>query len=359
MFQIIIRQHGMSTTYRSEPAVREPVIDWETGEIITPPKRSTCQGWTYAVARRNEQTLQSIDFGAIDGYVYAITLTIPASAMHAVMPDQFHKWLDNWIKSARRRGMLHDYWILEFTAAGTPHLHITAWMAEHCDEDVQRLLLAWLRIIRRDNIYGTVSAQDARPVITAAAADPDFIGPATPERWLWYLAKHASRGVAHYQRQMKNMPAAWQEHSGRMWGHDRKLPLKPPQRVTLSTQAFWIIRRWARNWLKSEASGDSNDAKRRRGITTCRRLLKCADPELSATRGIGAWCPDRVAIQLIDGLPYERADVWAIQQLRLTEEQRAELFSLCRTDSERRVFWRAYMPIDDDPQTKEKNADEQ
>lgn len=64
-------------------------------------------------------------------------------------------------------------------------------------------------------------------------------------------------------------------------------------------------------------------------------------------------------MQLIDGLPYERADVWAIQQIRLTDEQRGELLALCRTDAERRVFWRAYMPIDDDPLTKEEDADEQ
>ncbi len=128
--------------------------------------------------------------------------------------------------------------------------------------------------------------------------------------------------------------------------------------MALSQQAFWIVRRWARNWLTAEAAGASDPNKRRRGISTCRRFLKCNDLELSASRGFGAWCPERVAMQLIDGLPYERADVWAIQQIRLTEEQRAELFALCHTDSERRVFWRAYIPIDDDSQIKE-DADEQ
>lgn len=356
MFQITIRTHGMSATYRNEAT--GPLVDIETGEIIVP-KRSTCQGWTYAAARRNEQTLQCIDFDAIDGYTYAITLTIPSSAMHAVTPKQFHRWLDNWLKTARRRGMLHYYWILEFTAVGTPHLHITIWMASRCDREVQRLLLAWLRTLKRNNIYGSINAQDARTVVTAATDDPYFAGPPTPERWLSYLSKHASRGVAHYQRQIENMPPEWQEHSGRVWGHDRNLPLKPPEKMALSQQAFWIVRRWARNWLTAEAATASDPDKRRRGISTCRRFLKCNDLELSASRGLGAWCPERVAMQLIDGLPYERADVWAIQQIRLTDEQRGELLALCRTDAERRVFWRAYMPIDDDPLTKEEDADEQ
>lgn len=356
MFQLTIRSHGMSASYRSEAT--GPLIDMETGEIITP-KRSTCRGWTYAVARRNEQTLQRIDFSAIDGNAYAITLTIPAGSMHAVAPKQFHQWLDNWLKTAHRYGMLHYYWILEFTAIGTPHLHITIWMPDHCDEEVQKLLLAWLRILKRSEVHGSITAQDARPVVVAATDDPHFTGEPTPERWLWYLAKHASRGVAHYQRQIKNMPAEWKSHSGRVWGHDRKLPLKAPEKMATSQQAFWIVRRWARNWLKAEAAIMPDSEKRRHAISTCRRFLKCGDLDLSATRGLGAWCPDRVAIQLIDGLPFERSDVWAIHQIRLTEEQRAELLALCRTDSERRAFWRAYLPIDDGSPSKEKNANEQ
>lgn len=357
MFQISIRAHGMSATYRTETR-REPLVDLETGEIIAP-KRSTCQGWTPAVARRNEQTLQCINFDVIDGYVYAVTLTIPSTAMYTVTPRQFHRWLDNWLKSARRRGMLHFYWILEFTAAGTPHLHITIWMAGHCDDDIQRLLLSWLHILNRSQVHASITAQDARSVVTAAADAPDFTGPATPERWLWYLAKHSSRGVTHYQRQIETMPPEWQEHSGRMWGHDRGLPLKLPTKMALSRRAFWIVRRWARNWLTAEAATNPSPDKRRRGISACRRFLKCTDPELSASRGLGAWCPDRVALQLIDGLPYEYADVWAVQQIRLTEEQRTELLALCRTDAERRVFWRAYIPTDDDPLSKKKDANEQ
>lgn len=55
----------------------------------------------------------------------------------------------------------------------------------------------------------------------AASISQDFVPITGATGWLKYLSKHASRGVAHYQRQGK--PAGW-ESTGRLWGKGESGP---------------------------------------------------------------------------------------------------------------------------------------
>ena len=124
--------------------------------------------------------------------------------------------------------------------------------------------------------------------------------PAHPERVLMYLAKHAARGVAHYQRQITNMPEDWQCRSGRVWGHDRGLPLRAQQDVECDYATFHRFRRLVRRWRLAEARSIKDYDRRRAAISQDRSCLKCPRPDISPYRGVSAWLPASVASRLLD-----------------------------------------------------------
>ncbi|WP_065457094.1 rolling circle replication-associated protein [Bifidobacterium breve] len=312
---ISIRAHGMSAS-RWQQSVN-PV----TGEIMKPtstqaPERSNTNGWTANVARRNEQTLQQIDFAAIDGEAAFVTLTMLKQQMPDVSSEQFHKWLNAWLVYMRRRGMRHYYWILEFQASGNPHLHVIVWLSDwrtggakrgyvHHRWDVveqYRALAYWVKRLNADGVAAKVDAQNFQMVELGQSPTVDGVTleSATPERLLMYLAKHAARGVAHYQRQISNMPDDWQCRSGRVWGHDGKLPLREQLDVECSYEVFWQYRRLVRRWVCANASKMTDDDKQRRSIVSARRMLRCSRPDVSPYRGVSAWLPASVASQLLD-----------------------------------------------------------
>ncbi|MBM6698946.1 hypothetical protein H7U32_01110 [Bifidobacterium pullorum subsp. saeculare] len=319
------RSFGMSAGRVPSPA--EIGAAMKTNSHIGRQAGETCHGWTPAVARRNEQALQRIDFyGAmlktqrweiacelygrdaagpkpkeenlLDYRPFAVTLTIPADAMPEVSAATFHRWLRTWIKRAQRAGMVHYYWILEFTAAGTPHVHCTAWMRPEVEINGPLLPVAWVEILKGSGIAASLSAQDSEKLDMARG----------PESWLVYQAKHASRGVQHYQRQVESMPPDWQTTSGRMWGHDRGLPMREPTSWVMSAQSFWVMRRLVQKAnTASVTSGRhrfKDEAAKRRAITVSRRMRRCGDLVVSPSRGVGAWLPLPTAVAIMDALPY-------------------------------------------------------
>ena len=224
---VSIRAHGVSATRN------QTLVNPETGEIVKlaafqPPERTSTKGWTVNVARRNEQRLQQLDFDAIDGVPAFVTLTMPSGQMSDVSASMFHGWLKRWLQFMKRHGLQHYYWILEFQASGNPHLHVLVWL-DHTPDPLEtyRALRSWVGILNKSGVGARLQGQiwesiDVGGMITV---DGETV-PAHPERVLMYLAKHAARGVAHYQRQLSNMPDDWQYRSGRVWGHDRGLPLR-------------------------------------------------------------------------------------------------------------------------------------
>ena len=127
----------------------------------------------------------------------------------------------------------------------------------------------------------------------------------TPERLLMYLAKHAARGVAHYQRQISNMPDDWKYRSGRVWGHDSKLPLREQADYEVDWAFFYKYRRLVKRWCVSNANGVQDGEKRRKAISSARRMLRCSRPDVSPYRGVSAWIPETVAKQLMASISIE------------------------------------------------------
>lgn len=204
---ISIRTHGVSATRN------QTVVNPDTGEIVklaafNQPERTATKGWTANVARRNEQRLQQIDFEGIEGFPAFVTLTMPAQQMGDVSAAMFHGWLKRWLQFMKRHGMLHYYWILEFQASGNPHIHVLVWL-DHAPEPLEtyKALKSWVGILDKSDVGARLQGQIWENIDTGGeiVVDGETV-PAHPERVLMYLAKHAARGVAHYQRQIENMP---------------------------------------------------------------------------------------------------------------------------------------------------------
>ncbi len=297
---ISIRAHGVSATRN------QTVVNPVTGEIVTltafqPPERTATKGWTPNVARRNEQRLQQIDFDAIDGIPAFVTLTMPSQQMGEVSAAEFHGWLKRWLQFMKRHGLQHYYWILEFQASGNPHIHVLVWLDREWEPLEQyRALRSWVNMLNKANVGARIQGQIWEPIDVGGeiVVDGERV-PAHPERVLMYLAKHAARGVAHYQRQLSNMPEDWQYRSGRVWGHDRGLPLREQQDYETDYPTFWRYRRLVRRWRVSEAQAIVDPERRRAAVVQARRCLRCSRPDISPYRGISAWLPADVASQLL------------------------------------------------------------
>lgn len=298
---ITIRAHGVSATRN------QTVVNPETGEIVKltafqPPERTVTKGWTVNVARRNEQRLQQIDFDAVEGFPAFVTLTMPSQQMGDVSAAMFHGWHKRWLQFMKRHGMRHYYWILEFQASGNPHLHVLVWL-DHEPEPLEtfKALRSWVGILNKSGVGARLQGQIWEPIDVGAeiTVDGETV-PAHPERVLMYLAKHAARGVAHYQRQIENMPDDWQYRSGRVWGHDRGLPLCAQEDVETDYPTFHRFRRLVRRWRLAKARSIKDADRRRAAIVQARGSLKCGRPDVSPYRGVSAWIPSDVASALLD-----------------------------------------------------------
>lgn len=298
---ISIRAHGVSATRN------QTLVNPKTGEIVKltafqPPERTATKGWTVNVARRNEQRLQQVDFEAVDGVPAFVTLTMPAQQMADVSAAMFHAWLKRWIQYMKRHGLLHYYWILEFQATGNPHLHLLVWLDHDWDALEQyKALRSWVNMLNKSDVGARLQGQIWENIDVGGelVVDGERV-PAHPERVLMYLAKHAARGVAHYQRQLSNMPEDWQYRSGRVWGHDRGLPLREQENVECDYPTFWTFRRLVRRWRLAEARSIKDADRRRRAISQARGSLRCSRRDVSPYRGVSAWVPSDVASALLD-----------------------------------------------------------
>jgi hypothetical protein len=166
-------------------------------------KRGKVDGWSRAAVRRHLQFLYSVDVPGLTGDGYGVTLTLRDT------PPSHVEWvqlIDRLKREFRRAGLVRWHWVVEWQRRGTPHLHLAVyapdgWEAPITDNVGAWTVDLWLRLAAP---YGAGSIAQAVVPITGA------------QGWLKYLSKHASRGVAHYQRQGK--PAGW-ESTGRLYGY--------------------------------------------------------------------------------------------------------------------------------------------
>ena len=243
-------------------------------------KRSTVAGWSTSTTRRHTRWLYSVDHFKLDGIGYAFTLTLkdcPPSS------DDWALVRDNFFKRLRRLNFIRLHWLTEWQRRGVPHLHGSIYFPEDLIKNDPFLPLkitqAW-----RDcaGAYGVaLHAQNIKPIDHSLG-------------WLKYLAKHASRGLSHYQRSNENIPAGWVK-TGRMWGKLGDWPESIPKKFTLSEEAFFKYRRLVRSWRLANCRA-AND---RRRVLQARKMLQHSDSELSRLRGVSEWIDQYTAERFI------------------------------------------------------------
>lgn len=264
-------------------------------------KRGTVGGWSAGATRRNVAFLRSVEPDSLtngpDGPLigFAVTLTLrdcPPSS------ESFHKLRRAYLMRLGRMGLYRCHWVIEWQRRGVPHIHGAFWFpASKGVHDFQRLVDSiidhWLAVA---GPYGVSRRAQHLAIID------DAVG------WFQYVAKHAARGVKHYQRSSENMPEGWST-TGRMWGKTGEWVTRDAMEFHLSDDVYFRLRRLARSWriADARASGDSYR------IKTARELLKHPDPEVSKLRGISEWISQDDLLMLLDiarGSTGEVEQVW-------------------------------------------------
>lgn len=230
----------------------------------------------------------SIREDQLHGVGFAVTLTLrdcPATAVG------WQRLRNAWAKRMRRLGMVRLHWVTEWQRRGVPHLHGAIWF----DGDVtlrqarDMAISHWLEV-----------AQDF-----SAAAPAQYVHAIDgPVGWFQYMSKHAARGVSHYQRCQGNMPDAWANNTGRIWGHWGDWPTQSEVRVELQDEraggdkGWYAYRRLCRAWRISDARA-SGDLSR---IVSAKRMLFCGDRYRSPVIGFMEWIPYEVHMAFLANL---------------------------------------------------------
>lgn len=276
-------------------------------------KRGCVNGWSRDSVRRHLRWLYSVDCGGLDGEGVGITLTVRDTPPDHVEWSALVRRLQ---RSMREAGLVRWHWVVEWQRRGTPHLHMAVYgPSDWSPGETRREAAAsgasghparshggsvvgawvvdeWLRLAAE---YAPGRVAQAAVPITGA------------EGWLRYLSKHASRGVAHYQRQ--GTPDGW-TGTGRLWGHGGSWPVVEPVAGLVDDATYRRARRWVRSYvvaqartraLELEQAGRSAEALAAwRRVSWARRMLRCNDVGLSSVRGVSAWVPGPVLLTMLD-----------------------------------------------------------
>lgn len=278
-------------------------------------KRSTVSGWSHGATRRNTAFLRSVvepelstDSQGQPLRAYAVTLTLkdcPATS------DDWHKLRKAFLMRLSRAGLYRSHWVTEWQRRGVPHLHGAFWVP--MDVMPWQIIRHWLELT------SSSGASDRGQFITPIT---DAVG------WFKYLAKHASRGVSHYQRNPMNIPPEWRKKTGRVWGKTGDWPVRDAIAVELDDQAYFALRRLLKHWRHADARASVPESvslavRKQPELSACpphvqlrasgalrrvvqaRRMLTCGCPRLSAVRGASEWLPEEVQLIALDWLRSE------------------------------------------------------
>jgi hypothetical protein len=255
-------------------------------------KRAAVTGWSAASVRRHKRWLYGVETPGLSGPGSGVTLTLRDT------PANHEDWRDlvtRLLQRLRDSGMVRWHWVVEWQRRGTPHLHMAVYGPESLSAaSVGELVVQhWLALTA--DAYGAGRAAQVHVEITG------------PTGWLKYLSKHASRGVAHYQRQ--GMPRGWTK-SGRLWGYGGDWPITAPIEGVLTMEQFWQVRRMVRRYAIAQARAaalgyaanpvtSSKAPAAWDSVAHLRRLLRNPDRSTSSVRGVSDWCPVPVAVDLM------------------------------------------------------------
>ena len=270
-------------------------------------KRSTISGWSAQATRNNIKFLRSIhpdSYNNPDEVALTFTLTLrtcPESSR------DWHKMRDSFIKRLSRMGMTKLHWVTEWLRRCVPHLHGVVFLPADSDTSAAKISKIikdhWLAVSARYGSQG--QSQYIKPM-------DDAVG------WFQYMAKHAARGVKHYQRSASSIPEGWQGRTGRVWGHCGEWQTTDAGRLEVDNQFFHKFRRIVRAWRKSDARSELKDCidEMLRGrtvstskylgslnrISSSRRMLKCNEIKLSTVRGVSEWMPSNMTLDIAEFL---------------------------------------------------------
>ena len=242
------------------------------------PKRGLVQGWSRKSTGRLRRWFYAVDGDRLDGRGFALTLTVrdlpPAAADWTRTREAFKKRIV-------RAGAVRFQWLTEWQRRGVPHLHGCVWFPEASEVTPELVRDHWLS-----------SAGEWGPGSSAQVVTPLW----GLSGWLQYQAKHSSRGVRHYQR--ANVPEAWREGTGRLWGTVGAWPLREEVRE-IDLETFHRFRRLLRSWMVAQARQGAKRPEDWRRVAYLRRML--ADPERnrSVVRAVGEFCPEEVSRELL------------------------------------------------------------
>jgi hypothetical protein len=265
------------------------------------PTRGDVVGWSAAAARRNTRFLWTVDPLGLDGNGYALTLTMRDTPPSA---DEFGRMRAALFERWRRAGMVRAHWVVEWQRRGTPHLHAAVYLPRDSAGtnassgepfrgrsaplvDGAKLVVDWLDIAGE---FGAEwQSQDCKPIFSELG-------------WLEYLAKHASRGAMHYQRQAGMIPDGWKK-SGRLWGHLGEWPtVEPVDMPDLTPHDFYLVRRIIDGWAIAQARSIEDPELRAKKIRFLKRRRSSPDAQHSRRRGVSEWFPESELLRLVDYL---------------------------------------------------------
>lgn len=252
--------------------------------------RSDIGGWSASSTRRNIDFLRSVESNSLHGIGIAFTGTIKNCPPTS---EDWSRLIKIFIQRLRRAGLIRAHLVTEWQRRGVPHLHCALWFPDSgCSVSLRLMLVKhWLELTSE---YGSSSRSQFATMIH------DAIG------WFQYVAKHAARGLNHYQRSPENMPLAWHKKTGRMWQKVGDWVTREKLTLSVPPDAYHAFRRMCRNWRLADARASGN----RFRIKSARGMLKCHERNLSTVRGLSEWLPIESASQLAH---------WACQQSKTPE----------------------------------------
>lgn len=257
-----------------------------------PGKRERVNGWSRQSARGNTRFLRSVCDDQLPDYGLAFTFTV----RDAPTPDQWAKLKKKVVRAmSERLGCVCWHMVTEWTKQGRPHLHGCAFWLDFSTAYYRDLMGAWLKYSAE---FGTLNRGQMVKQIDGSAG------------WFMYMAKHASRGMGHYQREADNLPPEWKLKTGRVWSRGGRWPTRLEEN-DLTYAEFYLFRRLLDRHVRSEARtklqkalkyGDPKQIAGARKRLVFLKLLRKSfggGHRVSATRGINQWVPAKVSGPLL------------------------------------------------------------
>jgi hypothetical protein len=244
------------------------------GPLEQPSKRGRVRGWSIQATRRLRRWFYSVDGEQLEGRGLPMTLTVRD------LPPSAGDWTRTrraFLDRMRRAGMVRGQWLTEWQRRGVPHLHGLLFFPEASSVGPEAVVGHWLE-----------AAGEWGPEARGQVVKPlsGLTG------WLEYQAKHSSRGIRHYQR--ANVPEAWQQGTGRLWGVLGEWPTWDDQ-LEVGPRTFWRFRRLLRQRTISQARARGDYGR----VAWARRMLADGDRSRSGVRGVSEFCPEPVTRRLL------------------------------------------------------------